>query len=71
MPLFGEPHRIEWVGGVRRVTRAEGGLAVGGPADGSLAWAVKAPPMPMARALCGWKSNPAAPSGGTVRPSNV
>ena len=34
LPLFGEPHRIEWVGGVRGVMRDQGRLAVGGPAEG-------------------------------------
>jgi predicted metal-dependent hydrolase len=34
LPLFGEPHRIEWVGGARRVAREDGRLSVGGPAEG-------------------------------------
>jgi len=34
LPLFGEPHRIEWVGGTRRLAREDGRLAVGGPAEG-------------------------------------
>ena len=34
LPLFGEPHRVEWVGGPRRVARDEGRLAIGGPAEG-------------------------------------
>lgn len=34
LPLFGAPHRIDWVGGVRRVTRADERLVVGGPAEG-------------------------------------
>ena len=34
LPLFGEPHRIDWVGGARRIARDEGRLAVGGPAEG-------------------------------------
>ena len=34
LPLFGEPHRVEWVGGGRRIVRSEGNLAVGGPAEG-------------------------------------
>ena len=34
VPLLGEPHRIEWIGGSRRVVRAEGRLLVGGPAEG-------------------------------------
>lgn len=33
LPLFGEPHRVEWVGGGRRIVRSEGNLAVGGPAE--------------------------------------
>jgi predicted metal-dependent hydrolase len=34
LPLFGEPHRIEWVGGTRRIARVEGCLSVGGPTEG-------------------------------------
>ena len=34
LPLFGEPHRFEWVGGGRRIVRSECNLAVGGPAEG-------------------------------------
>ncbi len=34
LPLFGEPHRIDWTGGPRRITREAGRLAVGGPLEG-------------------------------------
>ena len=34
LPLLGEPHRVEWMGGPRRVARDEGRLAIGGPAEG-------------------------------------
>lgn len=34
IPLFGEPHRIEWIGGARRFVREEGRLSIGGPVDG-------------------------------------
>lgn len=34
LPLFGAPHRIDWVGGARQVVRAEERLVVGGPAEG-------------------------------------
>ncbi|MFN3724855.1 MAG: M48 family metallopeptidase [Allosphingosinicella sp.] len=34
LPLFGELHRIDAVGGARRVTRIEDRVAVGGPAEG-------------------------------------
>lgn len=34
IPLFGERHRVEWIGGARLVARHEGRLAIGGPAEG-------------------------------------
>jgi predicted metal-dependent hydrolase len=35
LPLFGEPHRLDWdPSRPRRIERVDGGLRVGGPADG-------------------------------------